>query len=64
MEITDLYNDTEVLDDMTKPYTENKAFLELFGIFHFVVSSASGKLNVVFVHPIKLLFDEEKNVSV
>lgn len=34
MEITGLYNDTELLDDMTKPYTENKAFLELFGIFN------------------------------
>lgn len=35
MEITDLCNDTEVLCSMIKPYTENKAFLELFGIFHF-----------------------------
>lgn len=34
-EITNLCNGTEVLYGIIKLYTENKAFLKLFEIFHF-----------------------------
>lgn len=54
-EITDLCNGTKVLYGIIKPYTENKAFLKLFEIFHFdlqpKVFPVNGRLDVVFMLP-------------